>query len=283
MIAEQIGSTKQPISVDDQFFEALKSLIAEFAEANVRVVAEKHTLTTETVRQIGKTELSNELPDSVEAIMKAHTVRVVQSDLRLLERTSFNITYDNQYSFQTDNLDHLFDVLKREPGKPESLAIHPGNDYSGGVRLGIRITASTMTGWFRVSGPRREVDHFARRTADLFRASAPEQPWLHTTWPGILISGASGGSFALAYAVLASRIFVAKHLFTLPLLFGFLPVIMLAVLVSTLPIRAVSAAYPRVQFEYGPHQRQRQGKRALIYIALTVVILPWVVALLSPW
>lgn len=274
MQTEQEGSSTQPICVDDAFFECLKPILHEIRSQTIETIAKSNGVSPQFVKEI---ESLGEPASSIDIENYARDYKI-WIQISRSDATTFNLSYNNGYSFKTSSVEELLGTLNREPGRPTALTISRGHSSSG-VDLYIRLSDGFSVAHFQVTGERRNVDHLSRRVTDLFRSSAPEHAWVHTPWPGRAIQAIGVLAFgtAFVFGIARAEVSLGKDVsaslagwFSFVLAMGFLSASYLA--------RAFREAYPPLQFSYGPEQRRRSGARALILATIALLVAP---ALLS--
>ncbi|MGS1015423.1 hypothetical protein [Allosphingosinicella humi] len=275
MRIEQEGSSTQPVCVDDAFFGCLKPILQETHSQILEAVAKSNGVSLQLVQDI---ERRGEPDTSLDRVDYKRDYRIWHELSRSIT-TTFNLSYNNGYSFKTSSLEELLGALNREPGRPTALTINSGSSLTS-VDLYIRLMDGFSVAYFRISGERRNVDHLSRRVTDLFRSSAPEHAWVHTPWPGRAIQGIGVIAFGTAFVFGLARAEVLLGRDAATSLAGwFFIVTAVGFWFASYPARILREAYPPLQFNYGPEQKRRSGTRSLILAALTLVAVPALVSL----
>lgn len=292
MKAQQSGQSDRPISIDDQFFVLLAPILDEVHASALREVGNIHNVPLELIDKIYNghsvklnipIDPSIDLPDKavtqLNDIKQEHKIRLILDDIYSRTGCCYKLTYKNERTFEINDLGQLIDLLKSESGCPRSLSISAGGWK--GLRFDLELGRGLSVSRYTVNGPPREIGHIAERIRNLLQSSEPTHSWLHNNWPGSLISFLSAASFSTAYFVvigayhtqLGKQVGALAGLFWVPAAIGYAA--------SRVPVAQLRRAFPPCQFEFGPETRRRATYRSIIWVTLSVVLIPLALAFIA--
>jgi hypothetical protein len=290
MQTQQSGGTKDPISIDAEFFKRLKVIVDQVIDIEVRQIAENHKVSVAYVEKIARGEdvrlpakrrrrsVAGDTRKEIDEIEEQYKLSSIKLEARYL-RVHFDLKYNNGYTFQTDDLEQLIELLETEADEPNSLSIHAGGNAGPSVWLHLGEVGNVAR--YTIKGVRRDVEHTAVGIRNLMRASVPPHSWLHQAWPRYIITTLAILSFCTAYLAVVDRFAPSLGPGGVSALIGFTWVPgWLGFLAAQAPMKRMRRAFPTCQFEFGPEKRRRATYRSIIWGSLSVILVPLALALL---
>jgi hypothetical protein len=263
----------------------LNALISEIRADAIRQISTELKLPAETVAAVERGDVPADLPvkgvsknlpaatrRELESLDRGYLVDRIRSALETNARVSFNIDYANGYTFQTNDVDQLINILETEPDPPVELTVSVGG--WAGTRL--RLTVGGKLGSvarYTLEGARRDVDSIGALVRNLLRASQPESAWLHRPSTSYALRLFVILVFVGAYIYAIRTLAITRDQWVGALWFA-ATVGVVASALASIPIKQLKIAYPSCQFDFGLERKRRSARRSVIWAVLSVLAIP---------
>lgn len=293
MNAEQSGSSRRPLALNDRFIERINILVAEITQAIKNDAAARVELPLRAVEefiadQSSRTKMIGDLSDLSFADYQdyadrrkvydklAKAERQIESDSNLL----ISISFAGGYSVQINEISKMKCVISDEYHRVESIFIYFGIG-SRSRSFSLTISNSLTTARFSVRGSKQEVEYYSRFLKDTFRIAEPTFPLLHTARFQLIASGLLGFLVNLFVVSLMS----GRLTFEVQPGILFPPIIVFTsslfqVLTLVVTYKLIGFFFPKMMPEYGRDWENRKSRLSLAVGLFTAVIIPAVLALI---
>ncbi len=268
-VERQARSYSSPVKVDEAFLNGVGRIIGDAQGKIRRAFADEVALTLEQIEAIERGE-HLEGVDSWRAESR-------RTDLQRHLRPDFALAFKDGSTVQTSNLEDIRSELAARAAEPESLNIDVGASHL--FRLHIEIRARIMgAASVTIQGNRANVRDIDRLTGDLIENAEPDYAYLYTRKFSAITGALTAVIVFASYWLTRSALMPGA-----PIKFWteFAPNTVVMLTFSTWLSARFDAQFPKLQFAYGRSSRRREGRRAIMWQCICLLIIPIALAVLQ--
>ena len=273
----QAGNYSRPLVLDADFFRRLQRLISEVGELGCNLVASGQNLSKKEL-----TEKIENLPHSTTdlktegEIEQFYIVRSLKNSVENARSRRFELQFENGFSFESNDLDQLIELLETETDPASSFVTRLG--IIGPVSLDIHMQPSlSRVVRYNIEGPKHEVTILNGQVIALLKSSMPDYPLLHSPYFAIILR------LIVTVSAVLSAIYLFRDSFAQnpAMAFWVSAFGLIGFLISEFPARLARQNFPQLTFDIGPHSKKRKARVTLILAVITIIVAPWLINLIG--